>query len=382
VPRRLSRAGAAGAFAVAAALLAGCTLGPAPTPTPTPPPPSGDGVLRIGTLLPAGSALSVAGVAAVNAAVRDIATAGGFGGVPLEVTSRDGGDPAAGFADLVARGVDVVIGPADASALAELVPLARESGVLLVSPAADGPRPADSGDILFRTISSARAQGAAIAGALGVGDAVLVRADDPASRDLAAGLGDTLAADVVLTDDVAAAVAQVAAADPGHVVISVASAPLLSGLQEAGIGAERLWLTRDALTGYDEAAGALEGAHGIQADTTADPAFTALLRREDPAARAQRYAAAAYDATVLVALAALVAGDDGAASIAAALPAVAAGGIRCHGFGECAAVRDDGQDIAYAGRSGAFGFDAAGDRDAVTLIGSLFDADNRPVAAS
>ena len=379
MPRHLRRAGAAGAVAVAAALLAACTAGPAPTPSATPPPPSGDGVLRIGTLFGTkgdGAALAAVQTAAVNAAVRDIAAAGGFGGIALEVYSRDAASETS-FDELVARGADVIIGPPDMELAATLVPLAREAGVVLVTPSAIGARPADSAGVLLRTASSARAQGAALAAELGDGTIALVRDDSPASRELAADFGEGLT-DIVLTDDVAATAARVATADPVVVVVATASAPLLSAVLDTGIAADRLWLTGSAVTRYDETAGALEGAHGIQANISTDPAFAAALHREDPAAGNARYAAEAYDAVVLVALAAVASGDDGGPSIAAALPAVAGGGVPCHGFGECADVRDDGQDIDYEGVSGGFAIDADGDRDATTLLRYRYDTDNRP----
>lgn len=381
MPRHLSRPGAAGALVAAAVLLAACTAAHAPTPTPTPPPPSGDGVLRIGTLFPthgADAALAVAQTAAVNAAVRDIAAAGGFGGVPIEVFSRDGGTEGA-LDELVAHGVDVVIGPSSMDVAAALLPVARSTGIPLITPSAIGARPDGSAGILFRTASSARSQGGEIAAELGGGTVALVRGDDAASQQLAAGLGDELV-DIVLGDDVAAAVTQVATAHPDSVVVATASASLLAALGAAGIPADRLWLTGGALTGYDASAGALEGAHGIQAGIGTDPAFGAALRREDPGAAETRYAAEAYDAVVLAALAAVAAGDDGGASIAAALPAVAAHGIPCHSFGECIEVSEDGQDIDHEGVSGSFGFDADGDRDAVNLLRYAYDADNQPQA--
>ena len=114
--RALSRAGAA--LLAAAVLLAGCSGPPMPTPTPTASPtPTGDGVLRIGTLFSLSGPLAGYGAgqtAAVNAAVRELNASGGVQGAPVEVVNRDGGDVAtveAAFDALVAKGVDVVIGP-------------------------------------------------------------------------------------------------------------------------------------------------------------------------------------------------------------------------------------------------------------------------------
>jgi ABC-type branched-subunit amino acid transport system substrate-binding protein len=128
----------------AVVLLAGCTGPPMPTPTPTASPtPTGDGVLRIGTLFPLTGPLAGFGAgqtAAVNAAVREINTAGGVQGAPVEVVNRDGGDVAtveAAFDALVARGVDVVIGPPSSEAAALLLSRAATAAVPLVSPSAN-----------------------------------------------------------------------------------------------------------------------------------------------------------------------------------------------------------------------------------------------------
>src|SRR5690606_20407643 len=95
-PRRRS-ALVLGATAAFAMVLIGCTPQPMPTPTPTPTQtvaPSGDGVLRIGTLLPTtgGALAGAAQLAGVHAAVREINAAGGVDGTPVELVSRDSGD--------------------------------------------------------------------------------------------------------------------------------------------------------------------------------------------------------------------------------------------------------------------------------------------------
>lgn len=117
MPRRtLPALVAAGAIALALALT-GCTApAPRPTPTPTAVPtiaPSGDGILRIGTLFPmtgdaaAGGAAQVAGS---ELAAREIFEQGGVLGQPIELVHRNSaGDANAALADLLARGVDVVL---------------------------------------------------------------------------------------------------------------------------------------------------------------------------------------------------------------------------------------------------------------------------------
>jgi branched-chain amino acid transport system substrate-binding protein len=132
--------------------LAGCSgeAMPTPTPTPTPVMASGDGVLRIGDMSPVTgplAAFALAQAAGVELAVNEVNAAGGYNEAPIEVLHRGSGDgdPAvtdSSFADLAARGVDVIIAPASASVLAQLVPLAAAAGIALIAPASADNAPA------------------------------------------------------------------------------------------------------------------------------------------------------------------------------------------------------------------------------------------------
>lgn len=135
--------------------LAGCAGAAMQTPTPTATPavPSGDGVLRIGDMTPVTGDLASyakAQAAGVELAVAEVNAAGGFNASPVEVLHRSAGDgdPAvtdASFADLLARGVDVIIAPASASVLEQLAPLAKAAGIALIAPASADNAPAGAG---------------------------------------------------------------------------------------------------------------------------------------------------------------------------------------------------------------------------------------------
>jgi branched-chain amino acid transport system substrate-binding protein len=84
----------------------------------------------------------------------------------------------------------------------------------------------------------------------------------------------------------------------------------------------------------------------------ADEAFTARLRTADPTLADTRHGVEAYDAVVLLALAAELAGDDGRTSVAQLLPAATAGSIACGTYGECLAVLGTGSGIRYTGVTG------------------------------
>ena len=139
--------------AVAALALAGCTAAePEPlsaassVPSAAPIEPSGDEVLRVGTLLPARGQLSsvrVAAAAGVEVAVREINQQGGVFGHPVEVLHRNSGDGepavmATALADLIERGVDVVVGPPSAALVEALRADPESEKVTIITFSAEG----------------------------------------------------------------------------------------------------------------------------------------------------------------------------------------------------------------------------------------------------
>jgi branched-chain amino acid transport system substrate-binding protein len=378
---------------VVSGLLAGCTEPePMPTPTPTMPAPSGDGILRIGTLFSTtgADALDAAGqTAAVNAAIREIGMSGA--GLPVEVINRNGGTAGDGLAeaavaDLVTRGVDAIIGPSSAEVAGIVVPLAASAGIPVISASVTGERPTGSSPTgsnpgFWRVIPSLTQQAADLAAETGATTIALLRADDPVGAAWAAGVAP--AADVVLGADPAAGAAAVADAEPDAVVVATAdagepTAAALTALLSAGIPADRIWIAGRSLGAYPAVGAALEGAHGASWGATTDAAFLARVRLEDPGLPGSRFVTEAYDAVMLVALAAALAGDDGGASIAATLSSVPDGGIPCTSYGACMDVLGTQTDIAYAGASGPFRFDGEGDRVGATPLLYRYDATGAP----
>ncbi len=407
--RPLSRVALGGALA-ATVILAGCSGG-APTPTPTPtvsPTPTGDGELKIGTLFPSSGGVAFIGpaqVAGVNAAVREINAAGGVNGKPVVVVNRDSGDATTqkaeeSFADLVTQGVDVVIGPSSSVLAQRLLEPAADAGIPLISPAATYPQLTvlDEAGYFFRTIPSYPHQAIVLADIFGAGDiasvAVVFRDDDLGST-LAAALGEALepleidlesvkvAADAD-AEALAAAVAAAKEAEPDVVVLATPdngdqTKALITQLSAAGFGGAKLWLTSQNLADYSQAlpAGLLAGVNGIIEGAEADAAFQAKIKQEDPGVIDFRYAAEAYDATVLAALAAQLAADDGGESIARLLTAASVDGIKCTSFGECADVLSTEPDIDYDGLSGSTNLDENGDPTRGTYVIVAYNGENK-----
>ena len=368
----------------------------APSPSPTYAP-TGDGVLRIGTLLPSSAAAQVAGV---EVAVREINEAGGYNGAPVEVFHRTSGDPAsdtaeASFAALVTLGVDVVIGPSSPELAERLLEPAVAAGIPLISPSALGLDSLEDSGLVFGTAIGRAAQAAALTASIseaGASSVAYLGTDDEVGADLLAGLtasleGDggelTLEATVdAATTDFSSVVSKTKKAKPDAVVVSTATSEqavgLLSALSEAGFEGSSIWLASRSVTDYSASlpAGALEGATGIVVGVQPDEAFALRIRQADPVVAYYSYAAEAYDATIMAALAASISGDDGGPAISRHLRSISTGGIQCASFGECASVLATEPDIDYQGRSGPVDLAGSGDpaRGSFRII--AFAADN------
>lgn len=409
MPRPFVRVAATAVAAVALIALAGCGGTPTPTPTPTPTQtPTGDGELKIGTLFPSSGGVAFIGpaqVAGVNAAVREINAAGGVSGKPVVVVNRDSGDASTqkaeeSFTDLVAQGADVVIGPSSSVLSQRLLAPAAEADIPLISPAATYPQltALDTEGIFFRTIPSYPHQGIVLAELFvdrDIASVAIVYRDDDLGSSLSAALATALeGAEVELeaveiaadanAEALAAAVATVKDAAPDAVVLATPdngdqTKALITQLSAAGFGGAKLWLTSQNLADYSQAlpAGLLNGVNGLIEGAETDAAFQAKIKQEDPGVIDFRYAAEAYDATVLAALAAVLAGDDGGASITRMLAAASVDGIKCTSFGECVDVLRTQTDIDYDGLSGSTNLDAQGDPQRGTYVIVAYNAENK-----
>lgn len=408
-PRPHRRALVAAIVGALCVTLSACSPEPMPVPTTTPSPtalPAGDGVLTIGTLFPTTGAttfLARAQDAGVELAVREINEAGGVNGKPVVVYHRDSGDASttkaeSSFEDLVAKKVDVVIGPSSSVLAERLLPKVIAAGVVMISPSATSPALSTLKDqgMLFRTIPSAALEGSALAEVVGKDRkvAVIYYLDDAdrALRDqLAAGLdkvGSTLVASEAFSatiNDADKIVSVLTKAEPDVVILASPfnamskNKAIISALAKAKFAGSKLWLTSQNLADYSQELpkGTLTDANGILEGAVPDTAFQKRVKSADPAVKDYRYAAEAYDATILAALAAIVAGNDSGRAVAATLQAVSASGIKCTSFGECLDVLKTRDDIDYDGISGPIGFDDAGDPHPATYGLYRYGADNR-----
>jgi branched-chain amino acid transport system substrate-binding protein len=392
VPRVRGLGAALGALALAG-LLAACTSAPStPSATPVAHPsasvtPTGDAAFTVGTLFPtSGGAAYLAPPMAAGAAlaVADINAGGGVNGAPVVLAAADSGDAStqtaeASYASLVAKHADVVVGPASSALAQRLLAPAQKAGVPLVSPAAGYPQLGGQRDF-FRTVPAFGNEGAALGAYLptkGAKKVVLVATEEALGQSIAdplktalAAHGGALAATVPVPlagADAAAIAAKAKESAPDAVVLATpdngdVTKALITALSGAGLGGGKLWLTGQNLADYSQAlpAGLLNGVNGILEGADADSALQARLKGVTADLGSFQYAAEAYDAVVLGALAAQTAHANTGAAVAKGIVAASSGGIKCGSWAECVDALRTRSDIDYDGLSGTLNLDASG----------------------
>ncbi|MGA1700552.1 MAG: ABC transporter substrate-binding protein [Candidatus Nanopelagicales bacterium] len=359
--------------------------------------------LKIGTLLPATGDLAFLGppeFAGVDLAVSEIDAAGGVLGQPVVNEYGDSGDTKTDLASQtvdshLSKGVQVIIGAASSGVTFTVIDKITSNGVLQISPANTAPSLTDYPDngLYFRTAPSDVLQGAVIAGIasdLGLTSGATIAREDPYGvglqdafvKDFTAA-GGTITASLTYdpaAPDFAAEVAEIAATNPEFVQVVgfEETTKLLQEMIKQGIGPQDVQIflvdgnisttaykdfPKDTMTGV------------IASVPTGDPsvdveAFNARLLEQDPNLTDFAYGAQAYDATILVALAADYAGCADGTAIAAAMPMVAnadAGGEACGSYADCLAIIQAGGQPNYDGVTGPLDFNEYGDPKAATI---------------
>ena len=351
----------------------------------------------MGSLLPLTGDLAFlgpAGATAIDLALADIDSAGGVLEQPVTYLAGDSGDARTGIAaeavtSQVASGAQAIVGPAASTVTITVIDQTIEAGVVLISPANTGPGLTDYPDqgLYFRMAASDVAQGSAlatVAEGLGLTSGATIARADPYGMGIQSAFEDAYVAsgeavDVSITYEpdalsFAGAVGEIAATDPEFVLIAGfdEAANILREMTRQGIGPQdvQVFLTEGSVstTGY---AGLPEDAMAgvVGAVPTGDPSvdlkdFHRRLLKQVPDLTTFAYAAEAYDATILVALAAAYADCADGGAIAKALPAVASatsGSRSCGTYSDCLAVIESGGQPHYKGSAGSREFNEFGD---------------------
>jgi len=407
-----SAAAAASSAAPAASSAAASTAASASAATSAAPAASGEcknPALIVGTLLPQTGDLSFLGppeFAGVKKAVDEINAAGGVNGTPMTSIDGDSGDTTTDIASQtvdshLSQGVGAIIGAASSGVSLTVIDKITSNGVLQISPANTSPALTTYEDngLYWRVAPSDALQGAVIAGSAvdaGLTDVAVIARQDPYGEGLEKAFsknftdaGGTVTSEL-LYDPAAASfeaeVAEIKAGKPQAVVVIgfEETTKLMQEMIKQGVGPAdvQIYLVDGNLstTAYkDFPKGTMKGVLGTipvgEQDLTD---FNASLKEIDPSLTDYTYGAQAYDATVLVALAAQAAACGDGTAIAAMLPEVAnTGGEKCTTYADCLALLAAGTKIDFDGVTGPLDFNQYGDPKSATIAINKYSANDK-----
>lgn len=386
-----------GVLAIAAAACGdGAPVAPGtPTATETPRA-AGDGVLKVGTLLPQTGDLASLGppmTEGIKLAVKQINDAGGVLGKPVELVEGDSGtneQVASSQADeLLRENVDAIIGAASSRISLSVIDKITGSQTVQCSPANTSPRFTTYEDndpgYYVRTAPPDKLQGPALADMI-VGDGFsnvgIIALNDAYGQGLAQFLsegleqaGATVAANVAYDPagaEFSADVQKLADANPDAVA--------LIGFPDTGSKILREMIAK----GIGPGDIAVYGADGMQDDTLGEavnpqnPAviqgfkgtapssegsqeFLRAFRQSAPPGTQQIFSAHAYDCMNLIAMAAEQAGSDDPTTFREEIVDLTKDGETCTDYTSCKELIDQDSDVDYQGASGELNFTPPGE---------------------
>ncbi|MFV0286409.1 MAG: ABC transporter substrate-binding protein [Demequina sp.] len=403
------------AFAAAASLaLAACATDSDPEASGSESGSEGSGstdALKIGTVLPLTGSLAFLGppeVAGVDLAISEINEAGGVLGNEVSVQHEDSSDTTQAniapqsASKLISDGVSAIIGAASSSVTLNFIDDVMAAEVVQVSPANTATALSGYNDFFFRTAPPDSVQGNALAnliledGHKNVG--VLVFNDDYGTglRDVIQSTieegGGTITYGTAgqefdpAATNFSAEVEAIMGTNPEALVLIAfdQTKQIIPELLAAGLDPTTLYMvdgnTADFSEDFD--AGALEGAQGTIPGAQASDEFAQRLEEAyGKPLDSLAYGPESYDATILVALAAVHSGGTDGPSIQSSMAAVsgATGGTECSAFAECVELLDAGEEIDYKAVSGVEAFNDANDPSAAYVGVYKYDASNVPV---
>jgi len=369
---------------------------------------SGGDALIVGSLLPQTGSLAFLGppeIAGVNLAIKEINEAGGVNGKDVVVHHADSSDAdnaqvaQQSVTDLKSKKVQAIIGAASSAVTRTVVDDITNSEIIQISPANTATDLSGKHPFYFRTAPSDLLQGAAL-GNLMLGDGhanigVLVFNEDYGTslRDVLKETVESQGGTITYgnpgeefdpqSSSFADPVTAVLATNPDAIAIIAfhQTKTIVPELVSRGFDGANLYFVDGNLADYSGhfEPGTLEGAQGTLPGAFADDAFKARLAEVDPDLTDWAYAAESYDATMLVALAAVKAKSVLAKDFQKEMAAVsgANGGEKCTGFKECADLLKDGKEIDYEAVSGAGPFNENNDPSAALIGIYKFGADNK-----
>ena len=353
--------------------------------------------LAIGTILPVTGSLAQLGppeIAGVDLAVKEINDAGGLFGSDVKVTHTDSSDAqnasvaTQSAQGLISAGVSAIIGAASSSVTKNIIDDITGAGIVQVSPANTATDLSGYNEFYFRTAPPDTVQGDVLGnlivsdGASNVGILVFNDSYGTSLRDVVEGVVTEAGGTIVYgtkgqefdpaETNFASIVADAIGSGPDAIAVLAftdQTPAIVRELVAQGWDMSKTYFVDGNLQNFGVEgdvgfpAGTLENAQGTLPGAYPSEEFQGRMLEVDPELKDYSYGPEAYDATMLVALAALKGGASDGETIQANMAAVsgADGGEECTGWEECSALLADGKDIAYQSVSGVGPFNDAND---------------------
>jgi branched-chain amino acid transport system substrate-binding protein len=346
--------------------------------------------LKLGSILPVTGNLAFLGppeIAGVDWAIAEInGSESGVLGGNVEILHRDSGDTTTDIAtqsatELVNAGVSGIIGAASSSVSFTFIDQLVAAGVVHFSPANTSPRFTDYEDdgYYFRTAPSDVLQGRILGnlitqdgnlriGVLYLNDDYGIGLYENAKVAIEAAGSEIVAAEPYSAGDnvLSAQIDAILAESPDAIIvlafdeIKVAVPELVN---TKGFDGGKIYLVDGNLSDYsaDFEAGTLNCAKGTLPGVLATENDRGLLLGADPTLTDFSYANESYDATIIMALAAVQAGSVEGSAIRDNIVSVTRDGEKCVSFQECVTLIEAGEDIDFDGRSGPITMSDKGD---------------------
>ncbi|MCX8530417.1 MAG: ABC transporter substrate-binding protein [Rhodoluna sp.] len=372
-----------------------------------------DAKLALGSLLPTTGNLAFLGapeIAGVDLAVKEINENGGVGGTCVSVKHTDSGDTTTNTASqseaaLKSAGVDAIVGAASSGVTLSVIDKVVKDEIVQVSPANTAPVLSTYKDngFYFRTAPSDVLQGRVLGnkiladgytkvGFLTIQDPYGTGLQENAAKSLTAQGGSVVANEVFPSGakNVNAQVDKVLAAKPDAIaVISFDEVKVILPylVKTKGWDSTALYLVDGNTADFskDFTDFNIAGAQGTIPGVIATDAFKKRLATVNKDLTVFAYAAESYDATMLIALAASVAVQNGedvtGATIKKYMVEVSKGGTKVdfskgNGYKTALDLIKAGKDIDFEGVSGPISFDDNGDPTEAYVGTYIFGTDN------
>ncbi len=368
--------GAVALVAAAALALSGCASTPASEYA------AGDGVLKLGGVIPLTGALAFLSppeIAGAELAVADINAAGGVLGKPVEWSvedSSDGDHPEiapASATKLLSEGVDAIVGAAASGVTRLIIDQVTKNKTVQISMSNTAPDLTDwkDGGYYFRTAPSDLLQGAIVGNQIvadGNENVAIIYQQTAYGEGLEAkakavieGAGATVVSSLPFPEaetnfDTIVDQTIAAGADSVLVISYDEIKKIVPALQKKNFDGSKLYFVDGNLANFSDQSwkGYIEGAKGTLPGGETDAEFKQRAIDIYQANHGEElkefaYLAETYDAVILLALAAEQAGNDSGEAIAANMQSVSTGGEKVTDFAAGLAAIKDGKDIDYDG---------------------------------